>query len=62
MCWLDAEYVGTCKICYYYTTIITNVAAVASCQKTAIFPETREGNIHSSNESAQAWLLREANI
>ena len=43
--------------------IITNrCAAVPSCQKTAIFPETREGNMHSSNESARGWLLREANV
>jgi len=24
--------------------------------KTAIFPETREGNVYSSNESAPAWM------
>jgi len=30
--------------------------------KTAIFPEKREGNMHSSNESARVWLLRKTNV
>jgi len=28
----------------------------------AIFPETREGNVNSFNESARGWSLREANV
>jgi len=39
-------------------TLRTNL----SYQKTAIFPETREGNETSFNESARGWSLREANI
>ena len=30
--------------------------------KKAIFLETRGGNVHSSNESARGWSLREANV
>jgi len=30
--------------------------------KAAIFPETREGNVHISNESARGWSLRKANV
>ena len=30
--------------------------------KTAIFPETRKGNLHISNESARGWTLREAKV
>ena len=29
---------------------------------TAIFPETREGNVHCSIQSAQGWSLREADV
>jgi len=36
--------------------------ALPSYQKTAIFPETRKGNMHSSNESARGWSLSEANV
>jgi len=30
--------------------------------KIAIFPETREGNVHSSNKSARCWSLRKAYV
>ena len=30
--------------------------------KMAIFPETNEGTVHCSNESARGWSLCEANI
>jgi len=30
--------------------------------KMAIFPETKEGNVHIYNESARGWSLREANV
>ena len=30
--------------------------------KMAIFPETKEGNVHSSNGSARGWSLREVNV
>ena len=42
-------------------TILHHVA-VLSYQKTAIFPETREGNIYNSNESARGSSLCEANV
>jgi len=38
-----------------------SLPAIPSYQKTAIFAETREGNVTSSNESARGWSLREAN-
>jgi len=30
--------------------------------KMAVLPETREGNVHISSESARGWSLREANV
>jgi len=30
--------------------------------KTAIVPESRERNVHISNESSRGWSLREANV
>jgi len=35
---------------------------VPTYQKTAIFLETREGNVHSFNESARRWSLHEAKV
>ena len=36
--------------------------AIPSYPKTAIFPETREGNVNKFNESARGWSLRGANV
>jgi len=38
------------------------VRAMLSYQKTAIFPEAREGNVYDSNESARGWSLHGANV
>jgi len=40
----------------------STLLANPSYQKMAIFPETREGHVYSSNESARGWSLREANV
>ena len=42
--------------------VVLTMKAIPSYQKTAIFPETRKGNMHSSNESARGWSLSEANV
>ena len=41
---------------------VTNTISDSVLSKTAIFPETREGNMYSSNESARGSSLREANV
>jgi len=48
--------------CQTHRPGVTQGTANLSDQKTAIFPETRQGNVDTCNEFARGWSLREGNV
>jgi len=57
----NGMYVHVC-VCVFASVCVFVCVSDSVLSKVAIFPETREGNVYSSNEFARGSSLREANV